>query len=62
MKPVVLSADGDRMVYQVPDEVADHLEQYCLEFCTQWLATSPHADQYRIGGGFCYHEGDFIAD
>ncbi len=43
MKHVILSADGDRKVYAVHDEVADHLEAYCLEFCTKWLLTSPHA-------------------
>ena len=60
MKNVILSADGDRIVYSVPDEVADHLEAYCLEFCSKWLCTSPHAAKYRIGGGFCYNEADFI--
>ena len=33
MKNVLLSADGDISVFSVPDEVADHLEKYCLEFC-----------------------------
>ena len=61
MKQVVLSADGDRMVYAVPDQVAEHLEEYCLAFCDTWLPTSPHAQKYRVGGGYCYHEGDFIA-
>ncbi len=60
MKQVILSADGDRKVYAVPDEVADHLEAYCLEFCTKWLLTSPHAKKYRRKGGLCYNEEDFI--
>lgn len=30
MKLVILSADGDSVVYSVPDIVADHLEDYCL--------------------------------
>ena len=60
MKNVVLSADGDRKVYSVPDAVAEHLSKHCLEFCTTWLKTSPHARKYRIGGGFCYNEDDFI--
>ena len=55
MKNVVLSADGDRMVYSVPDSVADRLDEYCLAF-TEWLYASPHARKYRIGGGLCYNE------
>lgn len=61
MKNVVLSADGDRIVYSVPSEVADNLEEYCMAFCLKWLRTSPHAKQYRIGGALCYNESDFIA-
>lgn len=60
MKNIVISADGDRMVYAVPDIVADHLEEYCMEFCCVWLPTSPDAKRYRINGVLCYHEGDFI--
>ncbi len=37
MKEVILSADGDSIVYLVPDAVADNLEDYCLEFCSNWL-------------------------
>lgn len=48
------------MVYLVPDVVAEHLEDYCLEFCCTWLRTSPHAEKYRRGGGFCFNEADFI--
>lgn len=65
MKLVILSADGDSVVYSVPDIVADHLEDYCLEFCTEWLWKSPEAEKYRrdFGGytGVCYNEADFIA-
>ena len=60
MKCVLLSADGDRMVYAVPDIVAENLEQYCMEFCTKWLWESPDAAKYRLNGVLCYHEGDFI--
>ena len=42
MKNIVLSADGDRMVYSVPDAVASQLEDYCMEFCCHWLPDSPH--------------------
>lgn len=60
MKYVVLSADGDRMVYCVPNKVADNLEDYCIEFSNNWLRTSPHAKKYRAGRGVCYSEEDFI--
>lgn len=48
------------MVYSVPDIVADNLEKYCMEFCTAWLQTSPHAKKYRVNGVLCYNEADFI--
>ena len=60
MKNVIISADGDRMVYSVPDIVADNLTEYCIEFCDKWLRTSPYAKKYRINGGLCYNERDFI--
>lgn len=60
MKKVIISSDGDRMVYSVPDKVAENLEQYCIDFCDKWLRTSPHAKKYRIKGGLCYNESDFI--
>ena len=37
MKPVILSADGEAMLYSVPDAVAEHLEDCCMAFCTRWL-------------------------
>ena len=60
MKRIILSADGDSVVYSVPDDVADHLEKYCLEFCDDWLWNSPHAQKYRTVSGVCYREADFI--
>lgn len=60
MKHVILNADGDRVLYLVPDIVADNLETYCLGFAHHWLHHSPHAEKYRIRGGLCYSEGDFI--
>ena len=60
MKNVVISADGDRKVYSVPDVVAENLSEYCLEFCTNWVQNSPHAKKYQIHGGVCYNEDDFI--
>ena len=60
MKEVILSADGDSVVYLVPDPVAEDLDEYCMEFCTRWMQTSPHAARYRTTHGFCYNEGDFV--
>ena len=60
MKNVIISADGDRMVYSVPDIVANNLAQYCIEFCGRWLRTSPHARKYRRSGGVCFNEAAFI--
>ena len=60
MKKVILSADGDSIVYLVPDDVADNLEEYCLEFCSNWLRYSPDAEKYRKNGILCYTERDFI--
>lgn len=60
MKEVILSADGDSILYLVPDVVAENLEEYCLEFCSNWLRNSPDAEKYRKGGFLCYSESDFI--
>lgn len=59
MKKVILSADGDSVVYSVPDEVADNLNKFCNKFW-KWLRTSPDAEKYRTKLGFCYNEADFI--
>lgn len=65
MKNVLLSADSEISVFAVPDEVANNLEKYCLEFCCDWLHKSPDAAKYRIKMGsvigVCYNEKDFIA-
>jgi len=60
MKKVLLSADGDSIVYLVPDAVADNLEDYCLEFCSNWLRYSSDAEKFRKDGVLCYTERDFI--
>ena len=64
MKNVLLSADGEISVFAVPNEVADNLEKYCLEFCCHWLHKSPDAVKYRVKMGdvvgVCYTEKDFI--
>ena len=60
MKKVILSADGDSCVYEVPDAVADDLERYCLYFCTKWIRREPQTRKYRIHGAVCYDQNDFI--
>ncbi len=61
MKVVVLSADGPRYVYSVPNIVAENLEKYCNEFCCEWLLNSPDAKKYRKKGGLHYDQEAFIA-
>ena len=64
MKPVILSAGDEKFLYSVPDAVSDNLEAYCMEFCGQWLESSPDAEPYRHNSGgyiiYCYTEQDFI--
>ena len=60
MREVILSADGDSAVYLVPVAVASDLRTYCISFCDKWMKTSPHAQKYRVKGGYCYSEADFI--
>lgn len=60
MKEVIISADGDSVVYLVPDEVANNLRSYCIYFCYKWMKTSPDAKKYKIKGAYCYNEADFI--
>ena len=60
MKEVIISADGDSIVYLVLDVVADNLKKYCVLFCDKWMRTSPNAKKYKIKGGYYYNEVDFI--
>lgn len=60
MKYVIISADGDQLLYSVPDIVADNLKDYCMNFCCKWLYESPHAAKYRNGNCLCYDASDFI--
>jgi hypothetical protein len=60
MKHVLLSADNIPSVYSVPDEVADNLRKYCIDF-ESWLRNSPNAKKYRThGSAVCFNEEDFI--
>ena len=65
MKEVILGADGDSVVYSVPDEVADNLRKYCMEFCSKWIYQSTNAAKYRYKDEdgelyVAYCEADFI--
>ena len=60
MKEIILSADGDSVVYLVPDEVADNLAEYCIEFCDSWIWGGPEAERYIINGVAQYDVSDFI--
>lgn len=60
MKEIIISADGDSLVYLVPDEVANDLEKYCIGFCVEWMSTSPDAEKYRKNGCCHYNATDFI--
>lgn len=42
MKKVCLSHDSQVMVYSVPNEVANHLQDYCWEFSTNWIWHNPN--------------------
>lgn len=65
MKEIIISHDSDSLVYLVPNEVADNLRDYCIEFADHWIWKSPNAEKYRIideDGEVCacYGGEDFI--
>lgn len=37
MKEVLLSSDSYVSIYMVPNKVAEHLEEYCIEFACNWI-------------------------
>ena len=63
MKHLILSADGDRMVYLVPDDVSDHTDKYVRLFYN-WMKESKQAKNLRrkmgSGIGYCFNEQDFV--
>ena len=59
MKEIIISSDGDSMVYLVPDEVADNLKKHCI-FFDKWMKKSPNDKRFKINGGWCFNETDFI--
>ena len=64
MKEVILSADDKAKIYSVPNDVAQNLEAYCLEFCTNWIWKNPKgAKLLKIHKGqkvAVYNTTDFI--
>lgn len=60
MKNVVLSADGERSIYLVPDEAADNLDEISFKPFYGWLENDPSAEKYRTGQGYCFDETAFI--
>lgn len=59
MKKIILSNDGDSLMYSVPDIVAENLGKYCLKF-SNWLYTNK-SKKYWINGAMCFGTDDFIA-
>ena len=43
MKKVLCSHDGKMKMYLVPDDVADNLQKYCMDFGFDWLLNDPNA-------------------
>jgi len=64
MKEVLLSHDSKVCMYSVPDEVADHLREYCQEFSENWIWKNPNGAKLLkdIRGTMvaCYGAPDFI--
>lgn len=64
MKEILLSHDDKVKMYSVPNEVASHLEEYCLEFCCNWIWKNPNGKKLlqNIKGITCavYGAQDFI--
>ena len=64
MKHVILSHDSKALLYLVPDEVAERLEDYCMEFACRWLWEDTNVQKLlqEVGGVTCavYGAPDFI--
>jgi len=46
MKEVILNHDSEAMLYLVPDEVADNLDQYCWDFAADWIWNGPEKEKF----------------
>lgn len=42
MKEILISHDDKVLMYSVPDEVADNLDEYCWEFAANWIWKDPN--------------------
>ena len=64
MKEVILSHDSKALLYLVPEEVAEQLEDYCMDFACRWIWEDPRgaALLQEINGHPCavYGSQDFI--
>ena len=65
MKKVLLSHDGKMKMYLVPDEVADNLKKYCMDFGFNWILNDPNAQKLRVTTpsgeiGYMFGAQDFI--
>ena len=59
MKKVLLGETYSCNVYSVPNEVADNLREYCMEYCT-WLQKSPKAESIKRKMGRSPSDEGFI--
>ena len=59
MRHVLLSADGDMLVYAMEDAIAEQLDAWAWEF-RDWLWYGPERDRYIRNGVACYNVSDFI--
>ena len=65
MKKVLLSHDGKMKMYLVPDDVADNLRKYCMDFAFDWIMNDPNAQKLRVTTpsgkiGYMFGAQDFI--
>ncbi len=65
MKKVLLSHDGKMKMYLVPDDVADNLKKYCMDFAFDWILNDPNAQKLRVTTpsgevGYMFGAQDFI--
>ena len=65
MKKILLSHDDKMKMYLVPDEVAENLKKYCMDFGFDWILNDPNAQKLRVitpSGeiGYMFGAQDFI--
>ena len=57
MKQILLSTDGPASLYEVPENVAENLCKYCIDFL-YWVHDAPETEHFRKEG--YYSEEEFI--